>query len=258
MKNKLKLLVTGCLSAALLIPFLAFTQSQDQKKTRHIKMTKIENGKKMEIDTVLTGNDVFVWNGDTINPQKHIKGFSPSEFDKRHPEKVRKMIMLSDSGEDVRVITEEGDTVGEKIIIRKGPGSDEERDHLIYLGERNNGRFPPVPGAPGVPHMKRFRAMHSSKMINLNDPNVISFKKKDIGGGREKIEIIRKKTNEAENMNFDIDINDAMQVPEPPMPPVIHREGDLDAHQNMMHKEIEVKTKKSEKKSNTNDSKENK
>jgi hypothetical protein len=258
MKNKFKLLIVGILSAVVLIPCIAFTQSPGQKKTRHIRMVKVENGKKMEIDTVLTGDDVFVWNGDTINPEKHIKKFSPAEFDKRHPEKVHRIIMHADSGEDVRIITEEGDTLGEKIFIHKGPGIGSERDHLIYLGERQNAHFPPVPGVPPVPHIRRFKGMHSSNGINLNDPNVISFKKKDIGGGREKIEIIRKKTNESDNREIDMDIEDVLQVPEPPMPPVLHGEMDQDAHQKMMHQEMEVKTKKNEKKDTTNDPSENK
>lgn len=243
MNNKFKLLATGSISAILLIPGFAFSQAQEAGKPRHIKMTKIENGKKMEIDTVLTGNDVFVWNGDTINPEKHIRKFSPSEFDKRHPERVRKMIMHADSSEDVRIINEEGDTVGQKIIIHKRLGNGTEKDHFIYLNRPNGGHFPPVPGVPPVPHMKRFRGMNASKMINLNDPNVISFKKKDISGGREKIEIIRKKTTEPENMEIDMDIDDVMQVPGPPVPSVIHKED-----QDMLNMEREQKTSKSEKK----------
>lgn len=243
MKNKFKLLMAGGLTATLLIPCLSFTQNPEQKKTRHIKMMKIENGKKMEIDTVLTGNDVFVWNGDTINPEKHIRKFSPSEFDKRHPEKVHKMIMHADSGEDVRIITEEGDTVGERIIIHKRLRDGDEKDHFIYLHGGQGEHFPPVPGVPPVPHMKRFRAMRSSNSIDLNDPNVISFKKKDISGGREKIEIIRKKTNESDRQEIDMDIEDVLHAPVPPVPSVIHKED-----QDMMQMEKEQKTSKGEKK----------
>ncbi|MGE5394442.1 MAG: hypothetical protein ACM3P1_06830 [Candidatus Saccharibacteria bacterium] len=240
MKNKFKLLVTGSLTAILLIPCMAYTQSQDQKKTRHIRMVKVENGKKMEIDTVLTGNDVFVWNGDTINPEKHIEKFSPSEFDKRHPERVHKMIMQADSGEDVRIITEDGDTLGEKIIIHKKQRNGDENNHWMQLDGANDGHFPPM---PPVPPMHRFKVMHSSKMINLNDPNVISFKKKDISGGREKIEIIRKKTTEQDNQDFNIDIDDELQVPGPPAPPVIHKQD-----KDMLNMEKGKNTSKGEKK----------
>ncbi|HLN74041.1 MAG: hypothetical protein ACM3O8_13795 [Methylococcaceae bacterium] len=258
MKNKLKLLVIGSISAIMLIPGFAFSQAQDVKKTRHIKMMKIENGKKMEIDTVLTGNDVFVWNGDTINPEKHIEKFSPSEFDKRHPEKVHKMIMHADSGEDVRIITEEGDTVGEKIIIHKRMRDGNDNDHFIYLNRPGGYHFPPVPGAPAVPHIKRFKGMNNSKMINLNDPNVISFKKKDMSGGREKIEIIRKKTSDSDNMNVDIDIDDALQVPEPPMPPMMEGTMDQDSDRRMMKQESDENSKAAVKKAERKAARENK
>lgn len=272
MKNKFKLLVTGSLSVILLIPCLAFSQSPDQQKTRHIHMMKIENGKKMEIDTILSGNDVLVWNGDTINPEKHIKGFSPSEFDKRHPDPMdnnpmRKRVhvlrsralhdsltMQGDSTEDIRIITDDGDTVGQKIIIHKRLKDGDERDHFIYLDERHNGHFPPVPGVPPVPHIRRFKGMNSSKMINLNDPNVISFKKKDISGGREKIEIIRKKTKETDNMDFTLDMDPQMNVPQPPMPPAL--EGQDSIH-GTIHKE-EIKMDKAEKKAERKASRENK
>lgn len=261
MKNKFQLLGTGCLTAILIIPFLAFTQKPEQKKTRHIRMMKIENGKKMEIDTILSGNDVFVWNGDTISPEKHIKGFSPSEFDKRHPDPMdnnpRKRrvhiirdgalddrhTMQGDSTEDIRIITDDGDTVGQKIIIHKRLKDGDERDHFIYLDERHNGHFPPVPGVPPVPHIRRFNGMNSSKMINLNDPNVISFKKKDISGGREKIEIIRKKTRETDNMDFTFDADPMIDVPQLPEPSVMEGTDSLDAGKEMLNQESQVKSK---------------
>lgn len=270
MKNKFKLLLTGGVSAVLLLPFFAFTQSQEPKKTRHIKMMKIENGKKMEIDTVLTGDDVFVWNGDTLSPEKHIKKFSPSEFDKRHPEPMDRdfnkrrspirrggalddpRIMHGDSTEDIQIFMDEGDTVGQKIIIHKMRRNGDEKDHFIYLNSPDGGQFPPVPGVPPVPHIKRFRAMHSSKMINLNDPNVISFKKKDIGGGREKIEIIRKKTKESDNMDLNMEMNHLIDIPQPPIAPEMDIEIERGDRQNMIKEKTESETKKGKKaKANT-------
>ena len=86
MKNTLALPGMGL--AVILLSTVAFAQKAPKPKgtnnTRHIKMKKIENGKTMELDTVLYSNDVFVWNGDTINQVKHIKKFSPSGFDKIH------------------------------------------------------------------------------------------------------------------------------------------------------------------------------
>lgn len=255
MKNKMKLLAIGSLSAIFMIPCLAFAQNGDQKKTRHIRMTKIENGKKMEIDTVLTGDDVFVWNGDTLNPEKHIKRFSPSEFDKLHAPGMNPrqkdvkiyrhrggangepFIMHGDSAEEFQIITDDGDTLGKKFIIHKMRRNGEQRDQLIYRHNLRGDNFPPVPPAPPVPHIKMFRHQ-SGNGINLNDPNVISYKKKDIGGGKEKIEIIRKKTNETEEMNVDIEMDHLMDVPEPPMPPSLDEEQEDQG--NLQREKIEI------------------
>lgn len=76
MKNTFALLGMGLAAFLLSSPAIA-QNTKETKETRHIKMTKIENGKKMELDTVLTGNDVFIWNGDTIGPAEHIKRFRP-------------------------------------------------------------------------------------------------------------------------------------------------------------------------------------
>ena len=276
MKNKLVLWTIGSLSATLLISSFTFPQIQDKKKTRHIKLTKIENGNKMEIDTILSGDEVFVWKGDTIKPEKHIKKYSPAEFDRLHPTQKEKgpakiriierhngeegdrMIMHSDSGKEFEIITDDGDTTGKKIYIHKMLRNGDERDHLILLDEEDGSDFPPIPPVPPVPHMKRFRAMHSGKSIDLNDPNIISYKKKKISGDREKIEIIRKRTNEVEEMDFDFNMEHTMDVPEPPMPPDIEdiQQGKADSDQ--LKQEIEVEKKINEEKIKENQPKQNK
>lgn len=61
-------------------------------------------------------------------------------------------------------------------------------------------------------------------MINLNDPNIISYKIKDLKGDREKIVIVRKKSEGPENMTFDINMDDELMPPPPPEAPEIIRE----------------------------------
>lgn len=275
MKNNFALWGTGGLAAALLISSFTFTQNQDQKKTRRVKLTKVENGKTMHLDTMLYGDDVFVWNGDTINPEKHIKEFNPSGFDKLHntdqmdqKKRVRiykggagremdHLILRSDLGEDYQIFTEEGDTGGRKIRIHKKIGEGDEEDHLIYLNGHEGGDFPGVPPMPPVPHIRHFRGQNSAKGINLNDPNVISYKKKDIGGGREKIEIIRKKSTETENFDFDFEMDHLMQVPEPPEPPVMDEEF-MKKEEKRIEKEIEKVEKQRQKAQEKKDSLEDK
>jgi hypothetical protein len=214
--------------------------TQEQKKTRQIKMIKTENGKTMELDTVLTGDDVFVWHGDTINPDKYIKKFNASGFGKMHqvhvtvdPENGNEKVMIlkhrggkagdpviwqMDSGEDMEIITEDCDSLGKKVVIRKvKKGGD--ADYMTFFDGKDMNAFPPPPPpppVPPVPPMKMMKMRHAGQSINLNDPNIVSYKKKDIKGGMEKIEIIRKKTEDVDNLNFDFEFNDELTAPEAP------------------------------------------
>jgi hypothetical protein len=241
MKSTLVLLGIAGMTALGLSSFSSDQKDQDPqpKKTRHIKMMKMEDGKKMELDTVVSGDDVFVWKGDTINPDKDIKGYSPSEFDKKnHPggdnaghKKVKiykyKGNQPGDSGSwdvdadnDFQIFTkEEGDSAQKKIIIRKRMKDGDEEDRIIYLNEQDGEHFPPMPPMPPMQHMRMMRDNQNRKVIDLNDPNIISFKKKKMSGDREKIEIIRNKSKEGENMNFNFQTDDALVAPEPPLPP---------------------------------------
>lgn len=264
MKNTMALLGLG-LAVMLLSTELSAQKApevKDTKKSRHIKMTKIENGKTMKLDTVLTGDDVFIWNGDTINPVKHIKKFSPSGFDKlqhidvnvdskdgkekvmifRHKDgKVGEpMIWNMDSDDDMEIVTEDIDSLGKRIVVRKRI-KDGKGDRMIFLNDGNMKHFPPVPPVPPVPHVRMMQMKHAGKTINLNDPNIISYKKKDMSGDREKIEIIRKKSAEPENMNFDFEF----EAPDVPDAPVHIREFHGDNQKmKIMEQEIKVDGKK--------------
>ena len=53
-----------------------------KKKEKHIKIEKIDDkGNKTEIDTIIKGDDFFVWNGDTIGNHKGFSWFSGDDFD---------------------------------------------------------------------------------------------------------------------------------------------------------------------------------
>lgn len=262
MKNKLGISGIGGLAALLLISSFAFAERQDPKKARRIKLTKTENGKTMHLDTMLMSDEVFIWNGDTINPPAHPGRYSPSEFDRLHntdemdqQKRVRIyknrggqkgdfLIMRPDSGEDFEMFTEEGDSTGKKIMIHKRLKDGQGKDHFIYLNRHKGNEFAPMPPMPPVPHIQRFRGNQSDRTINLNDPNVISFKRKDIGGDREKIEIIRKKTKET--AEFDFDNNFMIDVPAPPAPPLMDEKEMI-----KQEKRMEKEKQKSEKKNNS-------
>ena len=265
MKNTLLLFGLAGLTATLL-SFTLIQKSnevQEPKKSRHIKLVKIENGKEMKLDTVLTNDDVFVWNGDTINPVKHIRKISPSGFDKSHSvdvtvdrkggkEKVmifrhndgkagEPMIWNMDSDEDMEIVTENIDSVGKKIVVRKRI-KDGEGNHMMFFGGDEMKHFPPIPPVPPIPHVKMMKMQHSGRVINLNDPNIISYKKKEMSGDREKIEIIRKKSDTPENINFDFEFDHAPMAPEAP---VNIREFNGDNQKmKIMEKEIKIDGKK--------------
>ena len=256
MKNKLLSFGIVGLTGVLLSSFVLVQrghETQEPKKSRHIKMMKVENGKKMELDTVLTGDDVFVWNGDTINPVKHSKKFSPSGFDKmqhtdvnvdrqngnekvviinnRGGKKGEPMIWNMDSGDDMDIVTEDNDSLGKRIVVRKRMRNDGE-NNMIYFNGADMKHFPsmpPMPPIPPMPHMKMMKTQHSGQIIDLNDPNIVSYRKKDMKGDMEKIEIIRKKSENQENMTFDFNVDHDFMAPEAPEAPEFNWESDGDS-----------------------------
>ncbi|MEI8112668.1 MAG: hypothetical protein WCI54_03510 [Bacteroidia bacterium] len=190
MKHKLTIFGMAGL-AAMLFTSPTYSQSKSGEKEtstpRHIKMIKIENGKTTKLDTLVAGNDVFIFNGDTVGGKELGKHINPSGFDDMEHKSiiVRKMIK---------------DGENEQMFIMKGPDTE---------------HCPPMP-----PHMMMWKGQHTGRVIDLNDPNITSFKIKDLKGGLEKIEIIRKKSTEPEETTFDFQGDDQlMPPPPPPLPP---------------------------------------
>ena len=227
MKNILLSFGVAGLTTVLLSSFAlmrADKEVQEPKKERHIRMTKIENGKKTELDTILTNDDVFIWNGDTLSPAKHIRKFNPSGFDKLHRVDVKvdrlngkeRMLIMTrkgvregdpaiwntDSCGVLEIVTENIDSLGKKVVVRKRIG-DGGKNQMIYFHDGNLKHLPPVPPMPpSPPHLNMLRMQHSDHLIDLNDPDIITYKKKMLKGDREKIEIIRKKTTEKRSADF--------------------------------------------------------
>ena len=265
MKNTLLTIGLAGMTAVLLSSFV-FTQKSDDtqapQKSRHVRLVKIKDGKKTELDTVFTNNDVFVWSGDTINPARRFNKFEDGDFDfvrkwgeKDEGENVmyfkpRKGMKGNPQewqftpGKNMKIVTEDNDSTGKKIVIRKMM-DDGNVDHMIYGDGPDMEDFPPmppVPPMPPMPHVKMFGIQHSSKIIDLNDPNVISYKKKEISGGREKIEIIRKKSGENEAFNFKL--GDEMMAPEAPEVPEFNwKSGNDSIHMKIIEKKKIIKGK---------------
>ena len=268
MKHTLSLIGIAGL-AILVFSSESFAQKDDVAKektnTRHIKLEKIVNGKKMELDTIVTGNDVFVWKGDTIlrkemadriasdvaKKMKRIKvivdGDDKNEnvmiYHMKDGKKGEPMVLRMESGDNDETLTEEsGDSIQKRIIIRKAM-----RDRNDFQNNAEMRHFHGMPPMPPMPPMNMMKDQHASRIIDLNDPNIISYHKKSLKGGREKIEIIRNKPTESNNMNFSYNFGDNLDVPEPPEPPEApgfkHESNDNHNETKIIEKDEKVKVK---------------
>ncbi|WP_423130069.1 hypothetical protein [Gaoshiqia sp. Z1-71] len=178
-------------SSLLLISGISMGQSTDEakkdEKVKRLKMVKIVDGEKTVLDTLIYGNTGFKWDFDGNFPfeaDSALKGrFHRFEMD--GPGRHRKMLFMSP---DEREFVMRGFAVSDKdslcqlIRMRRHDGPDG-MDVMKFRGE---GPRPPAP-----PHVVHFRA--KGNVIDLDEPGMISYRKKDLSGGREKIEIIRKK-----------------------------------------------------------------
>jgi len=180
-------------------------------KKRHIKMVKEKDGVKTELDTIIEGDGVFVWEGDTIgkafkcNSEKGGNEFVTSGegvyyFDDGADGEKHKVVIRTSGNSKTGIphgMIFEGDSA--KCVIVKTECSDagpKIRHRAIMESEGGNCIFhtsglpvPPLP--PDAPQIKHLKILTGGNVIDLSDPGIISYKKKKLSGGREKIEIIR-------------------------------------------------------------------
>jgi len=184
--------ITGILALAILFTSAISIRETPQdpprgkKAKKHIKMVKVsDDGKKVEIDTIIEGDNVFVFDGDTISGAKELKWISEGDFD-----------MDMDFDFDF-----EKDGNGNVIIMKSGKGGKEmirefqidgdceDIDIRKWHSKSGNDIFFGAPHAPKVIRIEK----HGGNVIDLSDPGIISFDKKDLKDGKEKIVIIRQK-----------------------------------------------------------------
>lgn len=237
-----RILATGMAAFAIVFySAAALGQKAEETKlppeTRHIKLVKIVDGKKMTLDTVIAGTDLFVWQGDTVYPPRHSENFGPEGprrmhrfdiridekdgkkqtmiFDRRGPDGMDPFVWQTDSDDFDLMDFADGDSLDHKIVIHKRI-KDGDEEHRFDFGRPDFNHFvpvPPVPPMPPVPHIKMLKHFSEGNVIDLNDPEILSYKKKNLSGGREKIEIIRKKSDKAD-MTFEFQGDDKFAAPE--------------------------------------------
>ncbi|MCF6358841.1 MAG: hypothetical protein L3J54_13655 [Draconibacterium sp.] len=175
------LLITGFLGLTILftsaISILETPQDppHGKKTTKHIKMVKIDDdGKKTELDTIIENNDVFIWNGDTIGGEHGMKWISEGDIEMDF---------------DVEVL--EG-TDGKVIIMKSGSGG--EANVMVISGDEDSDDM--IFETQHTPKVMMMKMPNQGNVIDLSDPGIISYEKKDLKDGKEKITIVRKKSTE--------------------------------------------------------------
>lgn len=194
-----------------------------KKAKKHIKMVKIVDGEKMELDTILEGDQVFVWQGDTIGGGKAMKwvGKDAIHIDSLHRHlKLDIDYEIDDDGKG-NVFIIKSDEDGHKTIKEFRIDSDslsklaksaiikleDHGEHKVMMWHSKDGKnktmfsIPPPPGkmhTTGAPRVMRIKKQIGGNVIDLSDPGIISYEKKKLRDGREKITIIREEVKEDE------------------------------------------------------------
>lgn len=247
--------VTGILTLTLIIltSFSLRENPQDpprgKKVKKHIKMVKVdEDGKKMELDTIIEGENTFVWNNDTIGAGHELKWVSKDggEFDfdmdmdfdieVEEGEDGKVIIMKSAKGGApmIHEFKMDGDSAKKIMIKMSKDGKHGDHDVMLWNSEEGNEMIfhaPHVVGVPHAPKVVRIKKQKSGNVIDLSDPGIISYDKKEMRDGREKITIIREKPEERAN-----EIHEEV---------IIHGESDHsmmihETHPNIKKKEVKV------------------
>lgn len=181
---------------------------QDKKTKKHIKMVKVVDGKKTELDTIIEGENVFVWQGDTVDGNPELKWISKEDFDMDSlSQKFDFDIDIDDTSKGKVIILKTDDDGKKEVREFKFDGSDD--DHVFML-KGNKGankmimRAPKIEQLPHPPHAMFFGRKSSENVIDLSDSGIISYKKKKLKGGREKITIIR---NEVKDKDVEMNEN---------------------------------------------------
>ena len=200
-----------------------------KKEKKHIKMVKIgDDGKKMQIDTVIEANQVFVWNGDTIGGGKALSWISEEDFDfdmdfdidVESDENGNVFILKGDGASKPMTYefrTNDGDSA--KHIMMKVISDNVSSDIMKWHSKNGNEMLFGKPGSAG-PKVFHINKQKSGNVIDLSDPGIISFEKKELKNGKEKIVIVREKPSEE-----DVEVHEEIIMHNSGAAPMIIHEG---------------------------------
>jgi len=217
--------------AAMLASALLFTSAilytdmpQDPPKVakKYINMVRVDDdGNKVEIDTVIGADQVFVWNGDTIGEPGKMKWVSKSgefvfdedmdfDFDVETDGNAKVFVMKNGNMTAPQVFEFKTDNDSVKQYRVKVIASDDGEDVNIMKWQSDGGEDMFF-GTPSTAHkMMIIGDQTKGNVIDLSDPGIISYEKKELKDGREKIVIVREKPSEEDKeMNEEIIIQGA-------------------------------------------------
>lgn len=179
-----------------------------KKGKKHIKMVKVDDdGKKMEVDTVVAVDEVFVWNGDTIGAANKIKWVSKEDFDFDMDYDFD--FDVEADGEGNVFVFKSGEGSAHKVMRFNAEGDSAKQIRMKIITDGDHEEIMKWHGKGGkemiiaAPHMTRAPKMirmekKGGNVIDLSDPGIISFEKKELKDGKEKITIVREKPSEKE------------------------------------------------------------
>ncbi len=205
--------ITALLAATLLLTsatiFQDAPQDPPQKGKKHISIVKIDDqGNKMHIDTVIGVKQIFVFNGDTIGGGKEFRwnsedgsfnfnGDMEFDIDVETDEEGNVFVMKNGNitGPKLFKIKTDDDSTKQYRIKMITNGDCENMD-IMNWNEKAGKNLMFDPTAPKVMMLGDRK---KGNVIDLSDPGIISYSKKDMKGGKEKIVIIREKPSPEEN-----------------------------------------------------------
>lgn len=201
MKNNLALGLVGM----VMFPMVFFSgnlnaqNGEKSEKQRHIKVVKVVDGKKSELDTVVATNDVFIWKGDSIGgrpgmpfgPFHSQRNGGPGRFNGGGPGGPMNRPMgpggfWANRGGRPDSLGMTKDTLMHRMFV--GGQMRRPMQERIFMNIERSG-----PRHSFSPQGGFFRQPDIQNSIDLGDPNIISYSKKNLKGNKEKIEIIRQK-----------------------------------------------------------------
>lgn len=180
-------------------------QKLTQKKEQHIKVVVNQNGKEIKIDTTFNMPDekAIQFKVDSILKKYGKEGMASGHrkvMVLRGGNEMRHESMDLPGGEHIQIFCLPGDS-GKTKQIRKiiRLGKDGE---VATIDNFDGDMIPPPPPVPPVPpfHMKSYKISGGDPFsFDPDNKDIVSYDKKDIGKGLEKITIVRKKSTSGDN-----------------------------------------------------------